>query len=65
MFKRHLWSYERGNYDLLPDTALLMDWNSFQGDNGDIYSENITSTIFSVAKEYIPKAKSMCLETDW
>ena len=53
-FKRHIWNYEWGNYDLLRSTALLVDWDSFQGNNVDIYSENITSTILSIAKECIP-----------
>ena len=31
-----------------------MDWDSLQDNNVDTYSENITSTILSVAKECIP-----------
>ena len=53
-FKRHIWNYERGNYDLLRSTALLMDWDSLQDNNVDTYSENIAFTILSIAKECIP-----------
>ena len=31
-----------------------MDWDSLQDNNVDTYSENITSTILSIAKECIP-----------
>ena len=48
------WNYERGNYDLLQNTALLVDWDSLQDNNVDTYSENITYTILSIAKECIP-----------
>ncbi|MCW4344426.1 MAG: reverse transcriptase domain-containing protein [Candidatus Thiodiazotropha endolucinida] len=53
-FKRHIWNYEQGNYDLLRNKAMLVDWNSLQDDDVDIYSENIKSTILSIAKECIP-----------
>ena len=33
---RHIWSYEQGNYDLLRQKALSIDWSSLQ-DNDVVY----------------------------
>ena len=35
-FMRHIWSYEQGNYDLLRQKALSIDWSSLQ-DNDVVY----------------------------
>ena len=37
-FKRHIWSYDKGNYDILRDKASSIDWGSLQDDDIDIYS---------------------------
>ena len=53
-FKRHIWSYDKGNYDMLRDRASSIDWGSLQDDDIDIYSNNINNAINSIATECIP-----------
>ena len=53
-FKRHIWDYEKGNYQSLREQASLVDWPALYDDNIDTYSVNITSKIIDLAKDNIP-----------
>ena len=53
-YTRHIWSYDRGNYELLRQKATNTDWNSLHDTNIHLYSQNITNCIISLAKECIP-----------
>ena len=52
-FKRHIWDYEKENYESLREQASLIDWPALDDDNIDTYSENITSKIVHLAKDNI------------
>ena len=53
-FTRHIYSYKKGNFNLLREKATSVDGNSLQDDNIDVYASNIESKITSLARECIP-----------
>ncbi|MCG8033360.1 MAG: reverse transcriptase family protein, partial [Candidatus Thiodiazotropha taylori] len=53
-FSRRIWKYEQGNYQLLRQKALETDWNSLQHNNINIYAQNITKEILTIAESCIP-----------
>ena len=53
-FKRHIWSYDKGNYELLRNKARDTDWDSLRDENIDTYATNISNSILTIASECIP-----------
>ena len=53
-FSRHVWYYERGNFNLLRDKASLFDWESLRDSDINVYADNINTAINSIANECIP-----------
>ena len=53
-FKRHIWSYDKGNYELLRNKARNTDWYSLRDENIDTYATNIRNSILAIASECIP-----------
>ena len=40
-FKRHIWDYNSGDYELLREKASEIDWNSLFDNNIDIYADKL------------------------
>ena len=53
-YKRHIWSYNQGDYNLLRAKAAATDWEALKNSNINTYAQNITQHIISIAKECIP-----------
>ena len=53
-FKRRIWKYEQGNYDLLRQTAAETNWNSLRHNDINIYEQNIKEYILSLIDSCIP-----------
>ena len=53
-FKRLIWSFDKGNYDLLRHKVNSFDWTSLTHDDIDIYAANFTSQLLSFCKDTIP-----------
>lgn len=54
-FKRHIWLYDQGNYDLYRDKLNQINWElSFFSNDINIITEDITEKIISAATECIP-----------
>ena len=53
-FERHIWYYDKGDYDKLRNKARQTDWISLQDNDIDTYANNITNRIIGIASEYIP-----------
>ncbi|MCG7868583.1 MAG: endonuclease/exonuclease/phosphatase family protein [Candidatus Thiodiazotropha taylori] len=53
-FSRHVWYYERGNFNLFRDKASTLDWESLQSNDINVYADNINTAINSMATECIP-----------
>ena len=51
---RHIWSYDRGDYDLLRKKAFKTNWNSLQDEDINKYANNITDKIMEISKQCIP-----------
>ena len=54
-FKRHIWVYEKGNYDLFRNKLAQVNWdNAFSFDNINTIADTISEHIITAAKESIP-----------
>lgn len=53
-FTRRIWSYDKGNYELLRNKAAEIDWDALRDNDIDTYAANLHSTITSLASECIP-----------
>lgn len=53
-YTRQIWTYDRGDYQLLRARAAATDWDALRNDDLDTYTCNISSCILSIAKECIP-----------
>ena len=53
-YKRHIWQYDRDDYDHMRALASTTNWHSLQDDDVDIYALNLTNKILHIAKECIP-----------
>ena len=52
-FKRQVWKYQHGNYDLLKRKILDTHWDALHNDDIDTYSLNVINCISNLTKEYI------------
>lgn len=53
-FIRRIWSYDRGNYDLLRTKAANTDWDALSDRDINIYVKNITDHINLLTTECVP-----------
>ena len=53
-FTRHIWNYDKGNYELLHNKATSFDWDYIKDNDINTYANNISSTVITIAKECIP-----------
>ena len=53
-FKRHIWSYDIGNNEVLRDKSQNTDWDSLRDDNLDMFATNISDLVLAIASECIP-----------
>ena len=53
-YMRHIWMYDRADFDLLRQKAADFDWASLRSDDINIYANNITEKVFSLSIECIP-----------
>ena len=57
-YKRHIWLYDRGDYDTFRQKLSQVNWDEiFLNNNVDQCAENITESIISAAKLSIPNSK--------
>ena len=54
MFKRRIWQYDRGDYDLLRQKASSSDWNSLQNSDINIYTKNFRNLLIEMTDSCIP-----------
>ena len=53
-YRRQIWKYDQGDYQLLRTKAVETDWNSLRDNNLDTYAANISNHIRLIVKECIP-----------
>ena len=53
-FKRRVWQYDRGDYDLLRQKASSSDWNSLQNSDINIYTKNFYNLLTEITDSCIP-----------
>ena len=53
-FERHIWYYDKGDYNGLRNKARLTDWESLQDNDIDVYANNISNSVIALAAECIP-----------
>ena len=54
VFKRHVWLYDKGNYEGLRDKVSNMDWDKLHDSNIDTWVNNFTNYLLETSKEFIP-----------
>ena len=52
-FERHIWYYDKGNYNDLRNKARQTDWESLKDNDIDIYAINISNQVYGLAAECI------------
>ena len=53
-FSRHLWYYDRGNFNLLREKATVIDWQSLHDNDINVFANDINTAIISLVAECIP-----------
>ena len=53
-FKRRVWQYDRGDYDLLRQKAYSSDWNSLQIPDINVYAKNFYEHLIEITDFCIP-----------
>ena len=53
-FKRRIWKYDDGNYEMLRQKASATNWNDFQNNDINIYCENLIEHLQSITEMCIP-----------
>ena len=53
-FKRKIWKYESGDYDLLNQLIYDFDWTTVEHDTINTYAENFTNKILKICVSAIP-----------
>ena len=53
-FTRRIWSFDRGDYDLLRNKVADTDWDSFYDPDVNIHASNITTHLNALTAECIP-----------
>ena len=53
-FKRHIWRYHQGDYNLLRQRAATTDWTALQDPDINVYAKNILNELVSITETCIP-----------
>ena len=63
-FTRHIWLYNKGNYDGLRNALSDTNWGASKHRNMDIYAKQLTDHILNTATNFIPNKNVIIRETD-
>ena len=63
-FSRHIWLYDRCDFNSLRDEIQQTDWQLFKHDNIDTYAENVTTCLTELAKKHVPNKTIICRPSD-
>ena len=64
VFTRHIWLYDRGDYDSLSQAALNTNWELLKHNDINIYASNITDHLMDLAGQHIPNRKVKVKQSD-
>ncbi|MCG8113710.1 MAG: reverse transcriptase domain-containing protein [Candidatus Thiodiazotropha taylori] len=53
-YKRKIWTYDKGDYELLRRTITDFDWQTLKSNDINVYAENVTSNIIGLCEKSIP-----------
>ena len=53
-YKRKIWKYDNGNFELLKQYILEIDWHSLANENINIYAETFTNKLLELCTNTIP-----------
>ena len=63
-FSRHIWLYDRCDFNSFRDEIQQTDWQLFKHDNIDTYAENVTTCLTELAKKHVPNKTIICRPLD-
>ena len=61
---RHIWLYERGDYESFSQDILETNWDALKHNDIDIYARNVTDQISTLAKKHIPNKSIKIRQSD-
>ena len=64
VFTRNIWLYNKGYYEALSNELYETNWNNLINDDINIYAQNITDQIISVAKRHVPNKNIKVRQSD-
>ena len=64
VFTRNIWLYNKGNYEAISNELYETNWNNLINDDINIYAQNITDQIISVAKRHVPNKNIKVRQSD-
>ena len=53
-FKRVIWTYDQGDYEILRKRISEFDWNSIYNDDINIYAKTFSDKLLEMTKECVP-----------
>lgn len=63
-FNRHVWLYDRGDYESFARDISNTDWDNLRDGNVDVYAKNVTNTIIDLATRHIPNKQVKIRQSD-
>ena len=63
-FSRHIWLYDRFDFNAFCDEIQQTDWQLLEHDNIDTYAENVTTCLTELAKKHVPNKTIICRPSD-
>ena len=63
-FTRHIWLYDKGNFNGLRNALSQTDWETIKHPNIDTYAKQFSEHILNTAKKFIPNKNVTIRETD-
>ncbi|MCG8077918.1 MAG: reverse transcriptase family protein, partial [Candidatus Thiodiazotropha taylori] len=63
-FTRHIWLYDKGNYNDLREEITNTNWQHIKNQDLDIYTSNVTNHIINTAKKHIPNKNIIIRHSD-
>ncbi len=63
-FKRKIWLYELGDYDMFRRDASSVNWDELKSENIEEYANNVINTINTYAEIHIPNKEILVRQSD-
>ena len=63
-YERHIWLYDRGDYEALSNDIRQTNWDEIKSNDIDKYAQDLTNQLTKLAKKHIPNKLITARQTD-